>query len=559
MALDAQSVRYGYGDRLEPIAASEVSVSQNRIEYQHKRAGAPGPELVEWYVNRPHGIEHGFTLSRPLEAHRDGGPLHLALRMTGDLQAKAAAHGAIAFTAGAEGTVLRYDELHVFDATGKELAASLDITGNRLSLLVDDSTAVYPIIIDPILYSETKLIAGDGTADDILGFSVASDGSTVVVGAPGDHYPDNSSNLTAVGSVYVYERSGGGFVEHAHLTTDVYSSAFGYDVAIDGDRIVVGDPYSGPGATGSMRVYVRKGDKWTLEDRITFDASSGDALHPGIRFSVDIDGDTIVAGSPFYRPPPYGVTPYPDNYIGTVRVFVPRGDGGPSGLWVEQAQLTASNGADGDAFGTAVAILGDTIVVGAPHTDSPAGSGSVYVYTRTGNVWTELSQLFASDAAFGDAFGTSVDISGTTFIVGAPLDDTADGPNAGSVYVYGPGPFNWVEQAHLFASDGAANDLFGNAVALSAGSVAVVGAPLDNTPAGTNAGSAYVFIRAGFAWNEQAHLFASDGAAEDQFGASVAVDFTTFRHRIVVGAPGANSVGRDAGAAYVYRLQGTVD
>ena len=328
MALDAQSVRYGYGDRLEPIAASEVSVSQNRIEYQHKRAGAPGPELVEWYVNRPHGIEHGFTLSRPLEAHRDGGPLHLALKMTGDLQAKAAAHGAIAFTAGAEGTVLRYDELHVFDATGKELAAGLDITGNRLSLLVDDSTALYPIIIDPILYSETKLIAGDGTADDIFGFSVASDGSTVVVGAPGDHYPDNSSNLTAVGSVYVYERSGGGFVEHAHLTTDVYSSAFGYDVAVDGDRIVVGDPYSGPGATGSMRVYVRKGDKWTLEDRITFDASSGDALHPGIRFSVDIDGDTIVAGSPFYRPPHFGVTPYPDNYIGTVRVFVPRGDGG---------------------------------------------------------------------------------------------------------------------------------------------------------------------------------------------------------------------------------------
>src|SRR5206468_12573599 len=103
----------------------------------------------------------------------------------------------------------------------------------------------------------------------------------------------------------------------------------------------------------------------------------------------------------------------------------------------------------------------------------------------------------------------------------------------------------------LLADDPGAGDQFGTTVAIS-GDTAVVGSPADDTVAGTNAGSAYVYARSGAAWTEQAHLFASDGAASDFYGISVGISGTT----VVVGAEGDdNQAGIDAGSAYVYTLQ----
>jgi glutamate synthase domain-containing protein 3 len=188
-----------------------------------------------------------------------------------------------------------------------------------------------------------------------------------------------------------------------------------------------------------------------------------------------------------------------------------------------------------------------------PYDDTTAAgsnAGSAYVFTRSGGTWSQQDHLFADDAAAGDAFGDSVAIDGNAIVVGATYDDTAAGLYAGSAYVFTRfDPFGtWPQVAHLFADDAYLDDLFGDSVAIS-GNTIVVGADNDDTAAGSNAGSAYVFTRSGGTWSQQDHLFADDAAAGDGFGGSVAISGDT----IVVGEEyDDTAAGNDAGSAYVF-------
>ena len=187
----------------------------------------------------------------------------------------------------------------------------------------------------------------------------------------------------------------------------------------------------------------------------------------------------------------------------------------------QQAKLTASDGDNNDFFGISVAIDGDTAVAGAPLDNGDlSNQGAAYVFTRSGTTWTEQQKLTASDGKANDLFGTSVAIDGDTVVAGAPGDGGT--ANSGAAYVFTRSGTTWTEQQKLTASDGAANDLFGASVSID-GDTAVVGAPNDD--GGTiNQGAAYVFTRSGTTWTEQQKLTASDGAANDFFGASVAID-----------------------------------
>ncbi len=197
----------------------------------------------------------------------------------------------------------------------------------------------------------------------------------------------------------------------------------------------------------------------------------------------------------------------------------------PSPAW---NQLIASDGVQTDRFGISVAISGDTAVIGAFFDDVGAGvfQGSVYVFTRNGATWTQQQHLVASDGAAGDQFGVRVALDGDTAVVGAYIAG-----NQGSAYVFTRSGTTWTQQQKLVASDGAAGDRFGRSVALD-GDTAVVGANRDAVGATGDQGSAYVFTRSGTTWTEQQHLVASDGAAGDQFGVGVALDGNT----AVVGA-----------------------
>jgi hypothetical protein len=168
--------------------------------------------------------------------------------------------------------------------------------------------------------------------------------------------------------------------------------------------------------------------------------------------------------------------------------------------WSQEAKLEASDGAGGDLFGFSVSLSADgsRALIGAPRGDTPRGvdAGSAYVFVRSDSSWSEEAKLEASDGAEGGLFGFSVSLSGdgSRALIGAYGDDTPGGADAGSAYVFVRSGSTWSQQAKLEASDGAEGDWFGWSVSLSGdGNWAVIGAYLDDTPRGTDAGSAYVF------------------------------------------------------------------
>ena len=218
----------------------------------------------------------------------------------------------------------------------------------------------------------------------------------------------------------------------------------------------------------------------------------------------------------------------------------------------EQAKLNANDGEANDYFGYSVSVDGDTAVIGAYRDNYDAGSdfGSVYVFTRSGGTWTQQAKLNATDGATNDFFGISVAVDGDTVVIGTPNDD-AVGLDSGSAYVFTRSGTTWTQQAKLNATDGAAGDLFGYSVAID-GDTAVIGAHGDDYLPTSYSGSAYVFTRNGTTWTQQAKINANDVAANnDYFGYSVAVDDNT----TVIGAP--YDGGDDAGSAYVFIRSGT--
>ena len=215
----------------------------------------------------------------------------------------------------------------------------------------------------------------------------------------------------------------------------------------------------------------------------------------------------------------------------------------------EQANFYATDGTSQEWFGYSVAISGDTAIVGVPYTErGNEHQGAAYVFTRTNDVWDLQAELTAEDAAAYDEFGWSVAISGDTAIVGADNRAVGGVAGQGSAYVFVRSGTTWSQQAILTASDGAASDWFGFSVALY-GDTAVVGATQHDMPGLADAGAAYLFIRSGTSWSQESTLTASDAAANDRFGASVAVSNGT----AVVGAKLHDTGGNaDQGAAYVF-------
>ncbi|GJM23303.1 MAG: hypothetical protein DHS20C15_32180 [Planctomycetota bacterium] len=329
------------------------------------------------------------------------------------------------------------------------------------------------------------------------------------------------------------------------------------------------------------------------------------ASNPGFSdrhgYAVAISGDTMVVGAPSEASNATGVdgTQSDDSApgAGAAYVFVRSGSS-----WTQQAYLKASNTESGDNFGSAVAISGDTLVVGAHREYSSAtgvngdqadntagvGTGAAYVFVRSGSSWTQQAYLKASNTEGGDSFATSVSVSGDTVLIGAPFEDSnASGVNgnqldnsvglSGAAYVFVRNGAAWSQQAYLKASNSGISDYFGQSVCVS-GDIAVVGAYGENSTATgvdgdqvdnslSAAGAAYVFERNGTSWSQQAYLKASNTGANDMFGHAVAVAGET----LVVGAvqedseatgvngnQGDSTTSSESGAAYVFERSGGV-
>ena len=375
-----------------------------------------------------------------------------------------------------------------------------------------------------------KLTASNEHNGDQLGYSVAVEGGTVVAGA--HEYDDSGSSS---GSIYVFNEPASGAWADATETARLSASDggvndyFGSSVSVDGNTAVVG-AYGVADNKGAAYVFTRQAGAWSQVAKLT--ASDGVTFNL-FGQTVAVDGDTVVVGANLK-----------DSSQGGAYVFTK-----PSGGWTdatETAKLTASDGAPYDLFGTSVAVEGDTVVVSAWKDDLT--KGSAYVFTKPTSVWTdatETAKLTASDRANADYFGVSVAVDGDTVVVGANGDDS----QKGSAYVFKEPNGGWstaTETAKLTTSDRATHDNFGQTVAVD-GDTVVAGAWGDHS----GRGAAYVFEEPNGGWadaTETAKLTASDGADDDDFGSSVAVDGDT----VVVGTPGDTDNGPESGSAYVF-------
>ncbi len=186
--------------------------------------------------------------------------------------------------------------------------------------------------------------------------------------------------------------------------------------------------------------------------------------------------------------------------------------------WSQEAKLLASDGTERENFGSAVAADGDTALVGTPDDSDPngPGAGSAYVFERVDGGWAEQAKLAADDGQRDAQFGAAVAIEGDTALVGAPEAATADGTPTGAAYVFDGAAGEWSQETKL-ASGGEGAQALGSAVALN-GDTALVSAPDDDNDNGPGAGAAYVFERTEGAWSEEAKLTASDGGELESLG-----------------------------------------
>jgi hypothetical protein len=435
---------------------------------------------------------------------------------------------------------------------------------------------------------QAKLTASDGAAYDVFGYSVSISGDYAIVGA----YNDDSK-----GSAYIFKRNGTSWVQQQKLLASDGAAGdyFGYSVSISGDYAIVGAYQDDDKGTDSGSAYIYTdyyayihGTKWHDKDgdgHLIGDTE--EQAIPGWRIYVDVNEN-----GQFDTGEPNELTDANGNYVlivpngtwvlaeearpcweqtypggnGTYNITLAKGqivEGYNFGnarpveihpsIWQKQQQdkLTASDGAANDEFGWSVSVSGDYAIVGAYQDDDKGtDSGSAYIFSPDDvncSDWDQTAKLTASDGAANDWFGCSVSVSGDYAIVGAYQDDDK-GDNSGSAYIFMWNGTNWVEQQKLLASDGAANDYFGSSVSIS-GDYAIVGAYGDDG----SKGSAYIFLRSGTSWSQQAKLTASDGNAWDRFGNSVSIS----GNYAIVGAYYDDDKGSDSGSAYIFKRDGT--
>ncbi len=383
----------------------------------------------------------------------------------------------------------------------------------------------------------TKIEALDSRGRDLFGYSVAADANLVVIGSIYHPGFDGGGRL---GSAYVYEWNGTVFqasVLAPFSPTD--GGIFGAAVSVADDLIVVSAPEDDDlgESSGSASVFSREGGVWSrIQKLLPTDGMSGD------RFGhcVATDGSTIVVGAP---------------HAGRGAAYVFQQE---NGLYRQIQVLRGKESSVSTRFGGAVAIQGQLLVVGSRGEVAVSGSSSANVFRTDGSdLFAFEQELLPSDPEGSEAFGDAVGLDDDAILVGAPGSLN----NRGRAYVFRFEGGHWSEEQVLNAGEGSAGgDSFGRTLDIR-GDAAIVGMELADD-AGMNSGAAVVFRYRGGHWARSERLRASDEGAEDRFGFSVALS----NQFAAIGSPNEDRPGQDSGAAYVFAgadpevcLQGTVN
>jgi hypothetical protein len=481
----------GYGSALARVPGVSPRIQANRARYAH-------PGVVEWYLDRPTGLEQGFTVARP--PSRDAtGPLTLSLALTSNARASLTAGGRTITFSRAEGSALVYGGLAASDARANPLHSWMELHGSRLLLRVDARGAAYPVQIDPFVQQGEKLTGAGEVGEGLFGVSVAlsADGNTAIVGGGGDN--------GGVGAAWVFTRSGSTWTQQGPKLTgagEVGAGHFGRSVALSADRntAVIGG-YRDNANAGALWVFTRSGSTWTQQGpKLTGGEESGEGLL-GFSLALSDDGNTALAAGGG------------DNgSVGAAWVFTRSGS-----TWTQQApKLVGGEEVGAGHFGHDVALSGNGNVALIGGYLDKEGQGSAWFFTRSGTTWTQQGRSSGSSGFPNGRYGSHVALSGDgqTALI-------ADQVFAGRVHVLVPSGSFWTVQA-LFRGPASTTVELGSALALSYdGNTALLGADGEHKKAGT----AWVFQRSGKNWSIQpgGKISGSGAAGAAWFGESVAL------------------------------------
>jgi hypothetical protein len=478
-----------------------------------------------------------------------------------------------ALTSGDQAFVSENNRIYVSNGTGWYNVALLNATptlsispSGAVTLATDGST---PTVITLTATDSDNAVAGltytvesDGSFADIATLSQDSSVFTITPLSEGAATPGSSTLTFKVSDGISF---GSGTTEFSLTFGPDWTTAteskltasdaqatdyFGWQVAIsaDGNYAIVGANREDTGAIDAGAAYIFVRSGSTWTQQAKIQASNkGESDEFGYSVSINSDGSYAIIGAPSED----GST----NTIagaGAAYIFTRSGS-----TWTEQTILRASNAGASDAFGESVSINSDATyaVVGAWYENT---TGAMYVFTRSGSTWTQQAgPLRATDFGVADRFGKNLSINGdgTYIIIGAHTEAPGGVSNGGAAYIWVRSGSSWTHQQKLTASDVATNYYFGEGVAISSdGNYAIVGA-VRSLASGLDAGAAYVFTRSGSTWTEQAILTTSDAQLYDNIGRSVSINSDgTFA---IVGAPNEDTGGSDAGAAYVFTRSGS--
>ncbi len=338
-----------------------------------------------------------------------------------------------------------------------------------------------------------------GSIGNPEGRAIAVEGDLMVIGIPTFiSYPTGWPGVSAGGAA-VFERTGGTWVQTDVLlpSDPVDEKSFGWSVAISGERVVIGAPWEldviGSKPPGDVYVFERSANGWVETAKLQ---GAGLGIYAKMGWSVDVDGDVIVAGAPGNQ-----IT----SSAGSVFVFELQG-----GLWTETAAQHWPSSSE--QLGEAVAVEGDTILAWVESMNA-----RVEVLARSGATWSIVDEIVPDDPEPFDAFGYSLSLDDDRVAIGAP--DRDDGKeDSGAAYVFDRTAGVWTQTVKLTASDRSAEDELGHVVSLDA-DVVLVGAP----NGADFYGSAYLYRESGGAWSET-QVLAPDGEQYDFFGTEVALE-----------------------------------
>jgi len=321
-------------------------------------------------------------------------------------------------------------------------------------------------------------------------------------------------------------------------STTPYGFGPGNNVSIMNDTIAIGSPgVSSRAGAVEMYRWSSASASWSLEQTLT--ASDADTF-ANFGTSVELDrsnADHLIVGDIWGQTSTMG----PTVTTGPGEAFIFKRSGT---TWTQAARIYCPDTTSVSQFGYAVSLYGKTAAIGWPRIYPAPGfstTGMVVIYTENNaGQWSKAVNVTLTNYASYEFAGTSVSLLGTTLVVGAPGDwYRTSGTSAGRVEVFTGSSSTWTSQGSLTASDGVKWDQFGWSVAQSANTI-VVGAPAHADSDGmggtvSQAGAAYVFVKNGATWSQEAELVPPTPTVNGKFGYSVAA---AADDKVVIGASG---------------------